>query len=42
MFDWLLAFFSGLFSLDVIVYPIMTMTFVAVFYMVYYVMTGKR
>lgn len=35
MFDWLYTYFSGLFDLDVMAYPIMGMFFGALFVSVY-------
>lgn len=41
MFDWLAMYFIGLFSLDVMVYPVVAMTFSALFALVYDVILGS-
>ncbi len=41
MFDWLSMFVIGLFSLDVMVYPVMAMTFSALFVLVYEIILGR-
>lgn len=35
MFDWLAMYFMGLFSLDVMIYPMAAMAFSALFALVY-------
>ena len=41
MFDWLAMYFIGLFSLDVMAYPIVAMAFSALFAMAYDIILGR-
>lgn len=42
MFDWFYDFFTGLFSLDIMVYPVAALTFSAVFSLVYRMILGDK
>lgn len=42
MIDWFISYFQGLFSLDIMVYPVVSLTICALFSLVFRTIKGER